>query len=253
MKQSRGSHRVTGGDAGANRRLSALREQVYQANMALVEHGLVVSTFGNVSGMDRELGVIAIKPSGVDYAELTPADLVLLDLEGNVLTQGMNPSSDTRTHLLLYRRFEQIGGVVHTHSRHATAWAQARRPLPCLGTTHADYFRGEVPCTEVITDQQIGLDYEEQTGYQIVRAFQRRDYREMPAVLVASHGPFTWGKDAEEAVHNAWMLEYAAEMAVMAFSVNPRVRGIKQTLLDKHFLRKHGKDAYYGQPGREKE
>jgi L-ribulose-5-phosphate 4-epimerase len=233
--------------ASTNQRLARLRQAVYRANLALVEHGLVVSTFGNVSGIDREMGIIAIKPSGVDYERLSPASMVLIDLDGKPVAKGLNPSSDTRTHLKLYREFAQIGGVVHTHSRHATAWAQACRPLPCLGTTHADYFHGEVPCTAVITDQQIGLDYEEQTGVQILQAFRAIDYREMPAVLVASHGPFTWGKDAEEAVHNAWMLEYAAEMAAMAIGINPRVRGIKRTLLDKHFLRKHGKDAYYGQ------
>jgi L-ribulose-5-phosphate 4-epimerase len=149
----------------------------------------------------------------------------------------------------LYRAFSRIGGVVHTHSRHATAWAQARRPLPCLGTTHADYFHGEVPCTAVITDAQIQLDYEEQTAVQIVDAFRKLDYAAMPAVLVASHGPFTWGKDPADAVYHAWMLEYAAEMAAIAVQINPRIRGVKQTLLDKHYLRKHGKDAYYGQGG----
>ena len=171
-----------------------LREAVYEANLELVEKGLVVSTFGNVSGIDRELGLIAIKPSGVEYDDLSPSNMVLLDLDGKRVEGTLNPSSDTKTHVFLYKSFPEIGGVVHTHSLHATAWAQARLPLPCLGTTHADYFHGPVPCTAVITDAQIALDYEEQTAVQITDAFKRIDYREMPAVLVASHGPFTWGK-----------------------------------------------------------
>jgi L-ribulose-5-phosphate 4-epimerase len=233
--------------AADKKRLQRLREEVCRANVSLVERGLIVSTFGNVSGIDREIGLIAIKPSGVDYADLTPADMVVLDLKGTKVEGDLNPSSDTKTHVYLYREFPEIGGIVHTHSRHATAWAQARRPLPCLGTTHADYFHGEIPCTEVIADQQIGMDYEEQTGAQIVAAFKRVDYRGMPAVLVASHGPFAWGKDAEEAVYHGYILDYVAEMAIMAYQINPRVAGIKRTLLDKHYLRKHGKSAYYGQ------
>ncbi|MGA2974523.1 MAG: L-ribulose-5-phosphate 4-epimerase AraD [Spirochaetia bacterium] len=233
--------------AAAGKRLLRLREDVYRANLSLVDHGLVVSTFGNVSGIDRELGLIAIKPSGVEYADLAPKNMVVLDLEGRKVEGDLNPSSDTRTHVRLYREFTDIGGIVHTHSRHATAWAQARRPLPCLGTTHADYFHGQIPCTDVISDPQIGMDYEEQTAVQIIDAFRKIDYRGMPAVLVASHGPFTWGRDAAEAVYHAWMLEYAAEMAAIAVQLNPRVRGIKRTLLDKHYLRKHGKNAYYGQ------
>jgi len=228
-------------------RLLRLRKDVLAANLALVERGLVVATFGNVSGCDRQLGLIAIKPSGVDYADLTPQSMVVLDLHGKKVEGDLNPSSDTKTHVRLYKEFPDIGGVVHTHSRHATAWAQACRPLPCLGTTHADYFHGTVPCTEVISDSQIGRDYEEETAVQILDAFQSVDYHGMPAVLVASHGPFTWGKDAAEAVYHAWMLEYAAEMAAIALGINPRVRGVKQTLLDKHFLRKHGSGAYYGQ------
>jgi L-ribulose-5-phosphate 4-epimerase len=224
-----------------------LREAVYKANLDLVEKGLVVSTFGNVSGIDRELGLIAIKPSGVEYDDLSPSNMVLLDLDGNRVEGDLNPSSDTKTHVFLYESFGEIGGVVHTHSLHATAWAQARLPLPCLGTTHADYFQGPVPCTAVITDAQIALDYEEQTAVQITDVFKRIDYREMPAVLVASHGPFTWGKSASEAVYHAFILEYVAHMNAISVSVNPRIRGIRQTLLDKHFLRKHGKNAYYGQ------
>jgi L-ribulose-5-phosphate 4-epimerase len=231
----------------ARGRVFRLQKEVLAANLALVEHGLVVSTFGNVSGIDREIGLIAIKPSGVDYAKLTALDMVVLDLDGKIVEGELNPSSDTRTHVRLYREFPEIGGIVHTHSRHATAWAQARRPLPCLGTTHADYFHGDVPCTAVISDEQIAKDYEEETAVQIVEAFRTIDYREMPAVLVASHGPFTWGRDAADAVHNAWMLEFAAEMAAEAVALNPRIKAVKRTLLDKHFLRKHGKNAYYGQ------
>ena len=230
-----------------NQAIKALREAVYRANLELVDKGLVVSTFGNVSGIDRELGLIAIKPSGVDYAELSASSMVLLDLKGKRVEGDLNPSSDTKTHVMLYEKFPTIGGVVHTHSLHATAWAQARRPLPCLGTTHADYFHGPVPCTEVITDAQIALDYEEQTAVQIVDAFRKIDYREVPAVLVASHGPFTWGKTAAEAVYHAYILEFVAHMNAISVSVNPRIKGVRQTLLDKHFLRKHGKDAYYGQ------
>jgi L-ribulose-5-phosphate 4-epimerase len=227
--------------------IRALTESVYKANMELVEKGLVISTFGNVSGIDRALGVIAIKPSGVDYAALGPEKMVLLDLTGKKVRGDLNPSSDTRTHVALYAAFPEIGGVVHTHSKYATAWAQARMSLPCLGTTHADYFHGPVPCTRVITDAQIGRDYEEETAEQIIAAFRRLDYRSMPAVLVASHGPFTWGKDAHEAVHHSHILEYAAEMARVSLALNPRAKGIKRTLLDKHFLRKHGSGAYYGQ------
>jgi len=227
--------------------IKALRESVYRANLDLVEKGLVVSTFGNVSGIDRGLGIIAIKPSGVEYDELSPSNMVLLDLEGKRVEGKLNPSSDTKTHVMLYKKFPEIGGVVHTHSVYATAWAQARLPLPCLGTTHADYFHGPVPCTAVITDAQIELDYEEQTAVQIVDAFTGVDYREMPAVLVASHGPFTWGRSPAEAVYHAFILEYVAQMNAISVSVNPRVRGVRQRLLDKHFLRKHGKDAYYGQ------
>ena len=226
-----------------------LREAVYKANIELVDKGLVVSTFGNVSGIDRELGLISIKPSGVEYDDLSPAAMVLLDLDGKRVEGKLNPSSDTKTHVLLYKSFPEIGGVVHTHSVHATAWAQARLPLPCLGTTHADYFHGAVPCTAVITDAQIALDYEEQTAVQIIDAFKRIDYREMPAVLVASHGPFSWGKSPTEAVYHAFILDYVAEMTALAVLINPRVRAMRQSLLDKHFLRKHGKDAYYGQGG----
>jgi L-ribulose-5-phosphate 4-epimerase len=233
--------------ATEGKRIQRLREIVYRANMDLVARGLVVSTFGNASGIDREMGLIAIKPSGVDYGELMPGNMVILDLDGKKVEGALNPSSDTKTHVRLYKEFSEIGGVVHTHSRHATAWAEARKPLPCLGTTHADYFHGEVPCTEVITDEQIRKDYEEETAVQILEAFRAIDYCGMPAVLVASHGPFTWGKDAAEACHLAWMLEFAAEMAFMAMMINPRIRGVRKSLLDKHYLRKHGTNATYGQ------
>jgi len=229
------------------KRTRRLREQVCRANLELVARGLVIETFGNASGIDRELGVIAIKPSGVDYEDLDPSAIVLVDLAGKRVSGDLNPSSDTPTHVRLYREFADIGGVVHTHSRFATAWAQARRPLPCLGTTHADYFRGTVPCTALISDRQIAGDYEEETAVQIVEAFRRFDYRDVPAVLVASHGPFTWGKDAAEAVHHAVMLEYAAELASIAVGIKARIGPAKRTLVDRHFLRKHGAKAYYGQ------
>jgi L-ribulose-5-phosphate 4-epimerase len=228
-------------------KISRLRDSAYRANTELVDLGLVIGTFGNVSGIDRDLGIIAIKPSGVEYAALSPETMVIVDLEGKVLEGSLQPSSDTKTHIGLYRAFPGIGGVVHTHSRYAAAWAQARKPLPCLGTTHADYFHGTVPCTAMISDAQISRDYEAETATQIVEAFRAVDYREMPAVLVAGHGPFTWGHDARDAVHNSFFLEYAAEMAFISLSINPRLGGIKRTLVDKHYLRKHGPAAYYGQ------
>ena len=230
------------------KRVQQLRDAAYRANMQLVEYGLVVATFGNASGIDRELGVIAIKPSGVDYDKMSPKDMVLVDLNGKKL-EGLNPSSDTKTHLKLYQAFPDIGGVVHTHSKYATAWAEARRPLPCLGTTHADYFHGEVPCTALIRDDQIERDYEEETAVQIIDAFRGKDYVGMPAVLVASHGPFCWGKTPSDAAYHGFMLEYSAEMAYIAVALNPRIKGVKKTLLDKHYMRKHGPKAYYGQAG----
>ena len=228
-------------------RLTKLREEVYETNMEIVHTGLVVHTFGNASGIDRESGTVIIKPSGVDYKDLSPENMVAVDLEYNVVEGDLNPSSDTKTHVMLYRAFEEIGGIVHTHSKYATAWAQAKRPLVCLGTTHADYFYGEVPCTEVIRDSQITRDYEEETAVQIIETFERHDYRQIAAVLVASHGPFTWGKNPTEAAANGFMLEYIAELNFLSISINPEAKDIKQALLDKHFLRKHGTDAYYGQ------
>lgn len=227
--------------------LKKLRHDVYRANMELFERGLVIYTFGNASGIDRESGTVVIKPSGVDYDLLSPDNMVLLDLDGNVLTDGYNPSSDTRTHLRLYREYEKIGGIVHTHSRYATAWAQARRSIPCLGTTHADYFYGDIPCTGIISDERIARDYEEETGTVIIECMQPFDVEHMKAVLVASHGPFVWGKDSHEAVYLSVMLEEVARMAFMSVLINPDAGSIKQTLLDKHYLRKHGKNAYYGQ------
>jgi len=207
-----------------------------------------VSTFGNVSGIDRERGVVAIKPSGVPYPELAPEAMVLLRLaDGSALENGLRPSSDTKTHLRLYREWPRIGGIVHTHSRFATSWAQARRPLPCFGTTHADYFYGTVPCTQVIRDDQIARDYEEETAVQILEAFAGLDYTAVPGALVASHGPFTWGVDPADAVHNSQMLEYSAELAATALALTPGLEPVRQALLDKHYLRKHGKNATYGQ------
>jgi L-ribulose-5-phosphate 4-epimerase len=234
-------------DSSATRRL---QEQVYKANLELKELGLVVATFGNASGIDRSQGVVAIKPSGVSYEELAAENMVLVDLDGRVLEGELNPSSDTPTHVRLYRAFPEIGGVVHTHSKFATAWAQARRALPCLGTTHADIFYGEVPCTAVMRDEQILRDYEVETAVQILETFAGRDYRSMPGVLVASHGPFTWGDTPAKAVYHSLMLETIAEMNAVSLALNPKLRAIKRSLLDKHYLRKHGERAYYGQKGR---
>jgi L-ribulose-5-phosphate 4-epimerase len=232
-------------------RIARLREDVCRANIELVEKGLVVFTFGNASGIDRESGIVAIKPSGVDYGELSPGNMVLLTIDGEIVEGDYNPSSDTKTHLKLYNAFDEIGGVVHTHSRHATAWAQAGRGLPCFGTTHADYFYGEIPCTEVISDGAIERDYEDETGTLIIETFMdlALEYRSMKAVLVACHGPFCWGRDVGEAVFISAMLEEVARMGCLSVGLNPDIAGIKQSLLDKHYLRKHGKDAYYGQGG----
>jgi L-ribulose-5-phosphate 4-epimerase len=233
----------------ADSAIQRLKERVYEANIELVKRKLVIHSFGNVSGIDRERGIVAIKPSGVDYGELSPRNMVLVQLSGEVEPGQLNPSSDTRTHLVLYRSFPDIGGVVHTHSRNATAWAQAKRPLPCMGTTHADYFHGEIPCTDVISDEGIKADYERETGVLIVDTFTRKkiDYRSMKAVLVACHGPFAWGIDPAEAVFVSDILEEIARMSALSVLLNPEAGGIKKTLLDKHYLRKHGPGAYYGQ------
>ena len=227
--------------------LDDLKERVWKANLELAEKGLVLYTFGNVSGIDRDRGYVVIKPSGVSYDELTPDMMVAVDLDNNVLGGEKRPSSDTKTHVVLYRNFPDIGGVAHTHSTYATSWAQARRPIPCLGTTHADYAPGEIPCTEMLTDKQINSDYEEETGAQIVNTFSDYDYRYTPMVLVASHGPFTWGDSPEKAVYHSVILEELARMALITHDINPDINSVKGTLITKHFNRKHGKNAYYGQ------
>ena len=230
--------------------LPALRQQVLKANLELVRQGVVMQTFGNASGIDRQQGLVVIKPSGVPYTQLTPEDLVVSDLQGKTIEGKLNPSSDLATHLVLYKGFPGIGGVVHTHSEYATAWAQACRPIPCLGTTHADYFHGSVPVTRALEEAEIASEYEENTGHAIVRAFQQLDYERVPAILVASHGPFTWGADAEAAAHNAIMLEAIARMAYFTLVIKAEAPPIASALHDKHYLRKHGTKAYYGQRGK---
>ncbi|MHC5061110.1 MAG: L-ribulose-5-phosphate 4-epimerase [Planctomycetota bacterium] len=224
-----------------------LRKSVCDANLALVEHKLVIYSWGNVSGIDRREGIVAIKPSGIGYDELTPEKIVLLDLGGNVVEGDLRPSSDTQTHLELYRNFKNIGGVCHTHSTYATMWAQANREIVCMGTTHADFFYGAVPVTESMTVEEIKDDYELNTGKVIVRRFSELDPAQMPAVLVAGHGPFTWGASPADAVESAVVLEEVAKTAIGTVMINPGQNGISQVLLDKHYLRKHGKNAYYGQ------
>lgn len=228
-------------------KIKKLKKDVYMANMELYEKSLVISTFGNVSGIDRKSGIVAIKPSGVPYNKLSPEKMVLVDLNYQVLEGDLKPSSDTKTHVMLYKKFSEIGGVAHTHSIFATAWSQAQKPLPCLGTTHADYFYGNIPCTAIIRDEQIKKDYEEETAVQIIETFEKCDYTTMQGVLVAAHGPFTWGKTPSLAVFHSYIMECIAEMNMISISVNPEIKSIKQILLDKHFLRKHGKNAYYGQ------
>ena len=226
--------------------LEQLKEEVLRANLALRSYGLVTLTWGNASGIDRESGLVVIKPSGVEYDDMRAEDMVVLDLDGNVVEGTLNPSSDTPTHLELYRNFPDIGGVVHTHSIYATAFAQAHKDLPALGTTHADHFYGDVPCTEDMTEEEIGGDYELNTGKVIVRTFEGKSPNDIPAVLVASHGVFTWGKNAKKAAENALVVEKTAEMAYLALTVAPEKK-ISQALLDRHYLRKHGANAYYGQ------
>ncbi len=224
-----------------------LREAVCKANKELETHRLVIYSWGNVSGIDRQAGVVAIKPSGVSYADLTPEKIVLVDLDGRIVEGDLKPSSDTATHLELYRAFEPIGGVCHTHSPKATMWAQACREIPCFGTTHADYYYGSVPVTDVMTEAEVRDDYERNTGVVIVRRFGSLDPQQVPAVLVANHGPFTWGPDAASAVESAVVLEQVADMAIGTLLANPGQGAVAKVLLDKHYLRKHGKDAYYGQ------
>ena len=226
--------------------LEALKQEVLKANLALRDWSLVTLTWGNASGIDRESGLVVIKPSGVEYDVMTAEDMVVLDLEGNIVEGKLRPSSDAPTHLELYRQFPEIGGVVHTHSPCATAFAQAHSVIPALGTTHADHFYGDIPCTRELTDEEIAGDYELNTGKVIVETFKNRDVMAMPAVLVAAHGVFTWGKNARKAAENALVTEKTAEMAHMSLSIAP-IHPIKQSLLDKHYFRKHGANAYYGQ------
>lgn len=226
--------------------LEQLKNEVYRANMDLVAHGLVIFTWGNVSGIDRQSGLVVIKPSGVAYNILEPSDMVVVDLNGKVVEGKLNPSSDTPTHLVLYRAFPEIGGVVHTHSTYATAWAQAGIDLPNIGTTHADYFHDAVPCTADMTEAEVKGDYELETGNVIVARFDGINPVHTPGVLVKNHGPFAWGKDCHEAVHNAVVLEQVAKMASIAYTVNPALT-MSPLLIEKHFSRKHGPNAYYGQ------
>ena len=224
-----------------------LKEQVYLANMDLPKYGLVTFTWGNVSGIDRDAGIFAIKPSGVPYEELTADKMVLLDMNGKVVEGDYNPSSDTPTHLALYKAFTDIGGIVHTHSTWATSVAQSGKPIPAFGTTHADYFYGEIPCTRAMTENEVNGEYEWETGNVIIETLEGVEAKSMPGILVKSHGPFSWGKDAADAVHNAVVLEEVAKMAVLTKFNNPAAYNVNQYLLDKHYLRKHGANAYYGQ------
>ncbi len=226
--------------------LEQLKQQVFQANLDLVKHGLVIFTWGNVSAIDREKGLVVIKPSGVSYEKMTASDMVVLNLKGEIVEGNFKPSSDTATHLVLYRNFENIGGVVHTHSEWATSWAQAGKGIPAIGTTHADYFYGEIPCTRKMTTAEIKDEYELETGNVIVERFNGLNPDQIPGVLVNNHGPFSWGKDANDAVHNAVVMEEVAKMTFRSLQLNPETT-MDQSLLDKHFLRKHGKNAYYGQ------
>ncbi len=229
--------------------LEALKKQVYEANMELPRRGLVTYTWGNVSGIDRESGYFVIKPSGVDYDELSPEDLVVMDLLGKQIEGRFKPSSDTATHRELYAKYPQIGGIVHTHSPEATAWAQAARSIPLYGTTHADYFYGEIPCARSLTPEEIEGAYEDNTGKVIIETFEARGINPMytPAVLCTNHGPFTWGKDAAQAVYHAVVLEEVAKMAAKTEVINPKVKPAPDCIRDKHFFRKHGEHAYYGQ------
>ncbi|NNU85178.1 L-ribulose-5-phosphate 4-epimerase [Geobacillus sp. BMUD] len=227
--------------------LEELKRSVWEANLQLPQYRLVTFTWGNVSGIDRERGLVVIKPSGVAYDKLTIDDMVVVDLNGNVVEGALKPSSDTPTHLWLYKQFPGIGGIVHTHSTWATVWAQAGRGIPALGTTHADYFYGEIPCTRPMTSEEIQGAYELETGKVITETFRFLDPLQVPGVLVHGHGPFAWGKDPANAVHNAVVLEEVAKMAARTYMLNPNAQPISQSLLDRHYLRKHGVNAYYGQ------
>ncbi|MDX1344155.1 MAG: L-ribulose-5-phosphate 4-epimerase [Reinekea sp.] len=227
--------------------LAQLKEQVFRANLALVEHGLVTFTWGNVSGIDRELGVFVIKPSGVPYETMRASDMVVVDLKGQVIDSQYKPSSDTPTHLALYQAYPDIGGIVHTHSTNATAWAQAGKAIPALGTTHADYFYGDIPCARALTDAEINGDYERNTGLVMIETLGETPPLSIPGMLVKEHAPFAWGSDADNAVHNAVVIEEVANMALKTLLINPDVARLNSALLNKHYLRKHGKNAYYGQ------
>lgn len=227
--------------------LESLKQKVYEANMELPKRGLITYTWGNVSGIDRETGYFVIKPSGVDYDLLKPEDMVVMDLEGNKIEGHLNPSSDTPTHIELYKAYPEIGGVVHTHSPWATSWAQACRYIPCYGTTHADYFYGDIPCARLLTENEIEENYEKNTGLVIVETIGDENPLFVPGILCSNHGPFTWGKDAHDAVHNAVVLEEVAKMASCTESINKNSSKAPQSMQDKHFMRKHGPNAYYGQ------
>jgi L-ribulose-5-phosphate 4-epimerase len=227
--------------------LEELKQRVYQANMDLVKNGLVLFTWGNASGMDKDAGLFVIKPSGVSYDVLRPEDMVVVDLKGDVVEGKYRPSSDTATHLEIYKHFPSVGGIVHTHSTYATSWAQAGRSIPCYGTTQADYFYGDIPCTRSMTVDEIQNDYEKNTGLVICETFRDRDITAVPGVICVNHGPFAFGKDPAQAVYHATVLEQCAKMASLTEAINPYVKPAQQAILDKHYLRKHGKNAYYGQ------
>ena len=227
--------------------LKALKQEVLEANLELPRHGLVTFTWGNVSAIDENRELVVIKPSGVSYDNMTADDMVVVDLAGNVIEGKLNPSSDTPTHLALYKEYEQIGGVVHTHSSYITSWAQAGCNVPALGTTHADYFYGEIPCTRALTEEEIQGEYEVETGNVIIETIGEDDPMSIPGIIVYQHGPFAWGKDAMDSVHNAVVMEEIAKMAFRSITINPRLADIDRPLLDKHYLRKHGVNAYYGQ------
>ena len=226
--------------------LKELKEQVFEANLDLVKHGLVIFTWGNVSAIDRNEGLVVIKPSGVSYDLMRPGDMVVVNLEGEIVDGKLKPSSDTPTHLVLYKSFPNIGGIVHTHSTYATAWAQAGKDIPNIGTTHADYFSENIPCTDDMTREEVEGEYEKETGNVIVKRFEELNPDFVPGVLVKNHGPFSWGKDAHEAVHNAVVMEQVAKMAFISLNINPTLT-MNPSLITKHFERKHGKNAYYGQ------
>lgn len=241
------SSKISTSDDALQQRLAVLRHQVWQANMDLDKHGLVTFTWGNVSGIDRLSGLVVIKPSGVAYEDLSPENMVVVDLNGKVIEGELNPSSDTATHIALYQAYANLGGIVHTHSMFATSWAQSGKPIPALGTTHADYFYGNVPCTRALSDSEIADEYELNTGRVIIETIANHDPMAIPGIIVKEHGPFSWGKSPDNAVHNAVVLERVAQMAFNTLVINPEIHRINPALLDKHYLRKHGANAYYGQ------